>query len=136
MKKLLKISTLALVMLSLFTTSCEKADVAPEAPAGEIKVTWTPEYSTAPVTTTSDIKDGEVSKEYKFEPKLTNPLCPDGIWSMDIDKPKDAFVYGVNDPKTGKATLTLKTKGTYKFTFTYKCPGCKAVSLSISITVS
>lgn len=135
MKKLLNISTLALVMLGLFTTSCEKADVAPAA-ADEVKVTWTPENSSGPITTKGDIKDGEIMKDYTVEPKLAAPPCPGGTWSLTVEGPKNAQYVATYNAKTGKTNFHPLTKGTYKLIFTYKCPGCKEVTITITITVS
>jgi hypothetical protein len=137
MKKLLRISTLALVMLSLITVSCEKADVAP-APVDHVKVTWTPENSSAPITTTGDIKDGEVLKDFTLEPKLVNPPCKNGTWHiLKVEKPdKQDFACVYANKYTGKHIFRFFSKGTYKIIFIYKCPDGSSVSISISITVS
>lgn len=137
MKKLLKISTLALVMLGLFTTSCEKTDVAPAAATDEVNVTWTPGNSSGPITTKGDIKDGEAGKDYVMEPKLAAPLCMNGTWTLKIDVPEGTqLAVGGTNPKTGKTNFRPISRGTYKFIFTYKCPNCKDVSIAITITVS
>ena len=135
MKKLLKISTLALVMLSLFTVSCEKTEVA--APAtDEVKTTWTPENSSGPITTKGDIKDGEVGKDYTIEPKLANPPCANGTWSFKVEAPPNQqFSCAYFNIHTGKLIFHPISRGTYKFIFTYKCPDGSEVSISISITV-
>ena len=138
MKKLLKTSTLALAMLSLFTTSCKKEELAaPPATvvADAVMVTWTPENSSGPITTKGDVKDGEAGKDYVLVPALATPLCDNGTWSLKKDFPegKEVAVSGTN-LKTGKTVFRPISRGTYKFTFTYKCPDCKDTSISISIT--
>ena len=140
MKKLLKISTLALVMLSLFTTSCKKEDLPaapPPPPADEVKVTWTPENSSAPITTTGDIKDGEVGKDFTFEPKLGTPPCKNGTWHLKVEAPeKQQFACVFGHMFTGKFIIRFFSKGTYKVIFTYKCPDGSSASVSVNITVS
>ena len=141
MKKLLKISTLVLVILSLFTTSCKKEEVAPPPPppaiADEVKVTWTPENSSAPISTIGDIKDGEVLKDFTFEPKLANPPCKNGTWHLKVEAPeKQQYACVLGNMHTGKFVIRFFSKGTYKVIFTYKCPDGSSVSVSVSITVS
>lgn len=137
MKKLLKISTLALVMLSLFTVSCEKEKPAPAAaPADEVKVTWTPENSSAPITTTGDIKDGEALKDFTFEPKLANPPCKNGTWHLKIEAPENQqYACVFSNMHTGKFIIRFFSRGTYKVIFTYKCPDGSSVSVSVNVTV-
>ena len=134
MKKLLKISTLALVILSLFTISCEKADVTPAA-TDEIKVTWTPENSSAPITTKGDISDGELWKDYVIEPTIVTPPCPDGTWSIVVEPPAGKNFIATSLNKKGKTNFRPLGVGTFKIILTYKCPGCKGISLTVNITV-
>lgn len=134
MKKLFKISTLALVMLSLFTVSCEKAEVAAPA-ANEVKVTWTPENSSGPITTKGDITDGELWKDYVIEPAIAAPPCPDGTWSIVVEAPAGKQFIANSLNTKGKTNFRPLGVGTFKIILTYKCPGCVAVTIIVNITV-
>jgi hypothetical protein len=139
MKKSLKISTIALVMLSLFTVSCEKPDAAaPPAPAPvttEVKVTWTPEHSSAPITVKGDVTDGELWKDYVIEPTVTNAPCPDGTWSIVVEPPAGKQFIATSLNTKGKTNFRPLGVGAFKIILTYKCPGCKEIQIIVKITV-
>jgi hypothetical protein len=133
MKKLIRMSTLVLLVLGFFAVSCEKEDLAP-APVDEVKVTWTPEHSSAPITVNGDVKDGEYKKEFVIEAKLAAPPCPDGIWSIAVEAPAGKEYYGTPLNKKGKFVFIPLGLATYKVILSYKCPGCKVVTVVVNIT--
>ena len=78
MKKLVKISTLALVLLGFFAASCEKENPAPPAPAPmvmETSTSFTPSGATTPKVVKGDIEDGERGVVYTILPKLNVCNC-------------------------------------------------------------
>ena len=139
MKNLLKRSAIALVMLIVSLISCKKDPVVPSpvvtvAPI-EAPVTWTPKGSEKPIVTKADIKNGDVNVPYSIEPKVANP-CVNGTWEVKLEAPAGSQYALVYSAKTGKASFTPLTKGTYKLTFIYKCPGSPDISITVTITAS
>ena len=127
-------------MLSLTLVSCDKEKVVP-APAIvvaaiEAPVTWTPQGSSKPIVSSGEIKNGDVNVPYSIEPKVTNAPCANGTWEVKLEAPAGAQYAMVYSSKTGKTSFQPLTKGTYKITFIYKCPGCKDISVTVTITVS
>ena len=141
MKNLLKKSTTAVVILSLFAVSCKKADIAldniPAANALETSVTWVPKGSTTPITTSGDIKNGDVGVPYKINPTLSGDFAKcGGTWSLTVDAPPNAQYAAPFSAAKGYVTFTPLTAGTYKLKLTYKCPCGTSISITITITVS
>ena len=140
MKNLLKRSAIALVMLSTSLISCKKDPVVPP-PVVEVAMintstSWTPKGSETPIVNSGDIKNGDVNVQYYVTPTLTGPVCASGTWEVTVEAPAGAQYALVYSAKTGKSTFTPLTKGTYKLKFTYKCPGCTDITITITITVS
>lgn len=142
MKKVFIIPVLALSMLSLVFVSCKKdnpgdqpKDQAPSATIST-KTTWTPVGSEKPIVNNGDTKNGDVNVPYTIEPTINGTVCGSGTWEVSIDGPKDAQYVMTYSAKTGKATFIPITKGTYKITFRYKCPGCTDITVTVTITVS
>ena len=128
-------------MLSASLISCKKDQVEPaQAPVPvtsiNILTSWTPKGSETPIVNSGDIKNGDVNVAYNVTPTLTGPVCASGTWVVTVEAPKDAQYVLTYSGKTGKATFTALTKGTYKLIFTYKCPGCTDITITITITVS
>lgn len=132
---------IALALLGLFAVSCEKPKVA-EAPAASnaptmsATVTWTPSGSSTPRTVTGDVKYGDVGARYVIQPKITGNVCASGTWSATIEGPANAVYSSSTHSGTGETVFIPVTKGTYKITLRYSCPGCADISITITITVS
>jgi len=134
MKKLFKNSTVALVLLSFFTASCDKvAPVAPAAPAVTATTTWTPKGSTRPVVVNGDVEEGEIDATYLIAPKLAACNC-NGKWTYSVDKDKNAEAGSTQNIHTGAVSFVPHKWGTYKVTITYTCPGSPGISVTVSIT--
>ncbi len=138
MKKLINNSLIALVMLSLFTVSCEKpkkGDIPPPPAPNGATTTWTPKGGAKPIINTSDIKNGDVGVMYSIVPD--KPACVGGTWSLTIVGPPNAQYGAVqNTKKGGDVNFTPLTPGTYTLTLTYKCPCFPDLVIIVKITVS
>jgi len=140
MKNLLTRSALALCMFSLSLVSCNKEAPIPGAlpPVATISssTSWTPKGSEKPIVSNGDINNGDVNVSYTTTPTLAGPVCASGTWEVTVEGPAGAQYAMTYSAKTGKATFVPLTKGTYKLTFRYKCPGCADITITITITVS
>jgi hypothetical protein len=137
MKNLLKNSTIAVAILSLFVVSCKKADVDEPAPAPSISATttWTPKGSETPIVNNGDVKNGDIGVAYRIDPIVTD-VCEGGTWSLTVDAPPNAQYAAPYSAKNGYVTFTPLTAGTYKLTLTYTSPCGIVISITITITVS
>ena len=136
MKKLLKISTVALVLLGFLATSCEKEKAAPPAPAPmamEATTNFTPKGETKSKGVKGNL-DGERGVAYYIVPKLTVCNC-NGVWTYDIKAPKNTNYNKEHDKKTGTLGFMTMSGGTYTITLTYTCPDGSSVSVTVTITV-
>jgi hypothetical protein len=132
MKKLLKNSTIALVLFSFFALSCDKEVPVPAGPSIETATTWTPKGSTKPTVVKGDVEEGEIDATYSIAPKLVACNC-NGTWTYLIEKQKNTEC-GSTQNKNGTVTFVPHTWGTYKITITYSCPGGSTTSVTVNIT--
>jgi hypothetical protein len=140
MKKLLKASTIALILFSFVATSCEKENPAGPAPAPapvpmtmEATTSFTPKGSTKPKVTKGDVEEGEIDATYFIVPKLAACNC-NGKWTYLVDKEKNAEAFSTQNIHNGTVTFIPHKWGTYKVTITYTCPGVAPISVTVSIT--
>ncbi len=137
MKKLFKNSTIVLVLLSFFATSCEKEIPAPPAPAPmtmEASTTFTPSGATTPKVVKGDIEDGERAITYIIKPKLNVCNCT-GIWSFTVAELNNNQYSGGIDKRNGEVRFMSMISGTYKITITFTCPDGSSASTTVNITV-
>ena len=134
MKNLIKTSTIAVVILSLFAVSCEKpkSDELP-APKPDIEapVTWDPKGSAK----SGETVYGPVGIAYRIIPKINITVCESGKWSVTVVGPAGSAPGYSIDEGTGAVGVTPFTKGTYTVKITYKCPGCTEISITVIIKV-
>jgi hypothetical protein len=137
MKKLFKISTLALALLSFISTSCDKETPAaapvPVPMTLEATTTFTPTGETKPKVIKGDL-EGERGVAYYIMPKLNACNC-NGTFTYDIAAPNNTNFSKDQNKTTGTVGFITMSGGTYKITITYTCPGGPAVSVTVSITV-
>lgn len=142
MKNLLKKSTVALVTLSLFAVSCKKGIISLDSinqaiSSIESSVSWIPKGSSTSITTSGDIKNGDVGVAYKINPKLAGDIANcEGTWSLTVDGPPNAQYAAPFSAAKGYVTFTPLTPGSYKLTLTYNCHSGNSISITITITVS
>lgn len=140
MKKLFKISTIALVLLGFFATSCEKENPAGPAPAPApvpmvltATTSFTPKGETKPKIVKGNL-DGERGIAYYIVPALNVCNC-NGTWTYDITAPNNTFFSKQQDKNTGTVGFMTLSGGTYKIVINYTCPGQPAISVTVNITV-
>jgi hypothetical protein len=140
MKKLLKASTIALILFSFIATSCEKENPGAAAPVPapvpmtlEATTTFTPTGETKAKVVKGDL-DGERGIAYHIVPKIVACNC-NGVWSYDITTPNHSSFSKDQDKTTGVVGFMTMSGGTYKIVITYTCPGAPAISVTVNITV-
>ena len=138
MKKLLKNSTMALVLFSFFAASCEKEiPAAPPAPVVmvmEATTSFTPGGTTTPKVVKGDVEEGERGVVYTIQPKLNVCNCA-GTWSYTMAPVNNNQHSSRMDIRNGAVSFSAAVSGTYIFTITYKCPDGSSVSVTVTITI-
>lgn len=139
MKKLCKLSTLALILFSIVATSCEKETPAAPAPAPapmtmETTTTFTPAGTTTPKIVKGDIEEGERGVLYVIVPKINVCNCA-GTWSYTMAPMNNPQYIHKMDVRNGAVSFSAAVSGTYKFTITFKCPNGSSVSTVVTITI-
>ena len=141
MKKLLKASTIALILFSFIATSCEKENPGAAAPVPapvpmtlETATTFTPPGTTTPKTVKGDIEEGERDVTYIIQPKLNVCNCA-GTWSYTMAPMNNNYYGHKMNPNNGAITFSARVSGTYVFTITFKCPNGASVSTTVTITI-
>lgn len=141
MKKLLKASTIALVLFSVIATSCKKENPGAAAPAPapvpmtmETATTFTTPGTTTPKTVKGDIEEGERGIVYTIQPKLNVCNCA-GTWSYTMAPMNNSYYSHKMNPNNGAISFSAAVSGDYKFTITFKCPNGTSVSTTVTITI-
>lgn len=140
MKKLLKISTVALILFSFIATSCEKENAVPPPPPVVVVMTmetttsFTAPGATKPTVVKGDIEEGVRGVVYTIVPKLNVCNCA-GTWSYTMAPVNNPAYFHKMDIRNGAVSFTAAISGTYVFTITYKCPDGSSVSTTATITI-
>ena len=140
MKKLLKISTVALILFSFIATSCEKQNPVPPPPlvvvvmVMETTTSFTAPGATKPTVVKGDIEEGVRGVTYTIVPKLNVCNCV-GKWSFTIAELNNNQYSGGIDIRNGEVRFMSMLSGTYKITITYTCPNGSSVSTTATITI-
>jgi len=136
MKALLKTSALALLLISLFTTSCEKAKIAAIiTPMGFTSTSNTPGNNN-PTVVTGNAVEVAVDAMVRIEPKISDEWkkC-NGTWTMTVEGAwtNDDYSCG-KDEHTGVLNFIAKKPGVFKIKFKYTCPDGSFTSATITVT--
>jgi len=142
MKKISNLLIPALILFSLFISSCEKENH--NAPAPDPNAVFWINYSftaqppnQATGSGSGNIANGIVNAVYKLDPYLHGSgICQGGKWSHEVKvNPKTAVFMSAQDTKTGIVTFKPgSSPATYTITITYTCPDGTSYSASITIT--
>jgi hypothetical protein len=143
MKKLLKTSAFALIVLGFFASSCEKAKVAPAAAVAvtprviQFKSICTPNGGNNQTVVSGDTVTAAIGTFIRIEPQLPDSVkkC-NGTWTQTVAPPMTNDDYSaVKDLKTGVVNFIPKKPGMFTIIFTYTCPGKLPYTASITIII-
>ena len=141
MKKLLKASTVALILFGFVATSCEKENPAGPAPAPapvpmtmEATTSFTAPGATKPTVVKGDIEEGVRGVVYTIVPKLNVCNCA-GTWSYTMAPVNNPAYFHKMDIRNGAVSFTAAISGTYVFTIVFKCPNGSSASTTVTITI-
>lgn len=135
MKALLKTSTLALLLICLFTTSCEKEKLAAILTPMGFTSTAT-QGNNNPTVVNGNSVEVAVGTFVRIEPIISDEWkkCK-GTWTITVEGALSNDDYSIGkDEKTGVANFIPKKPGVYKIKFTYTCPGGSFTSGTITVT--
>jgi len=136
MKILFNTAALALLLFSLFTTSCEKAKIAAIITPMSFTSTATTPGNNNPTVTTGNAVEVAVGTFVRIEPKISDEWkkC-NGKWTITVEGAftNDDYSCG-KDEHTGVINFVPKKPGVYKIRFTYTCPDGSFTSNTITIT--
>ncbi len=138
MKKLLKISTIALILFSFMATSCDKEKLAAILRPVSFNSTYTTQGNNKPIVVKKDTVEVTVGTFIRIEPVLGDEWkkCR-GTWAHSVEGAWTSDDYSAGrDTNTGVMNFSPKKPGTFRIKFTYTCPDGSFTSKTITIIVT